>query len=58
MNDRMIWRKDIAKILGVSTETISRWMKDGKLPKPDTYISRKAYSWRLSTLQEHGINLV
>jgi hypothetical protein len=55
--DRVIWRKDLEKAMCVCSETVRRWMKGGKLPKPDVSMSRKIKGWRLSTLREHGINL-
>lgn len=55
--DRVIWRPDLQDAMQVSSETIRRWMKDGKLPEPDVAMSRKTLGWRLSTLRDHGINL-
>lgn len=55
--DRVIWRPDLQEAMQVSSETIRRWMKDGKLPEPDVAMSRKTLGWRLSTLRDHGIKL-
>lgn len=56
--DRVIWRLDLQDTLHVSSETMRRWLKDGKLPKPDVAMSRRTLGWRLSTLRAAGINLV
>ena len=58
MNDRVIWRKDFEETMRVTSETVRRWIKTGKLPPPDVSMSRKVHGWRLSTLQKLGINLV
>ena len=55
--DRVIWRHDLQALMGVSSETIRRWMNGGKLPTPDVSMSRKTVGWRVSTLRNAGINL-
>jgi len=54
--DRVIWRPDLQKMMGVTSETIRRWMKDKRLPTPDVAMSRKTLGWRISTLRAHGVN--
>ena len=56
--DRVIYRTDLCKMLGVGSEALRRWMKAGKLPPPDVAISQKTLGWRMSTLRDHGIRLV
>ncbi|UST54935.1 hypothetical protein NF681_07025 [Comamonadaceae bacterium OTU4NAUVB1] len=57
--DIMIWRRDLrAYFGGVSDETVRRWIRQGKLPKPDVDFSLRTRGWKLSTLQKAGINLV
>lgn len=56
-DDTVIWRKDLAKRLNRSSETIRQWMASGKLPKPDVDLSLKTRGWKLSTLRAAGINL-
>ncbi len=56
-DDTVIWRKDLAKRLQCSSETIRKWMASGKLPKPDVDLSLKTRGWKLSTLRAAGINL-
>lgn len=56
--DRVIYRSDLCKMLGVGSEAMRRWMKAGKVPPPDVAISRRTVGWRLSTLQAAGIGLV
>ena len=57
-SDRVIYRSDLRKMIGVCSETLTRWIKDGKLPPPDVDFSQKTRGWRLSTLRAAGINLV
>lgn len=57
--DRIIWRKDLCAALGgVTSETLRRWMKDDKLPKPDVDLSARTRGWKLSTLRKAGLSLV
>ena len=56
--DKVIWRTDLRKMLNnVQSDTVRKWIKAGKLPKPDVRLSGKTMGWRLSTLREAGINL-
>jgi predicted DNA-binding transcriptional regulator AlpA len=55
--DRVIFRPELMRTMGVTTETIRRWMKAKRLPAPDVAMSRKTLGWRLSTLRSAGINL-
>ncbi|MGS1117451.1 helix-turn-helix transcriptional regulator [Castellaniella sp. UC4442_H9] len=57
MEDRVIWRTDLAERLGVSSSTMRRWMLAKKLPEPDVDLSRQTKGWRLSTLHKAGIRL-
>jgi hypothetical protein len=57
LEDRVIWRADLQAQMHVTSETLRRWMRDGKLPKPDVDISRRTKGWRLSTLHSAGIRL-
>jgi len=54
--DTMIWRRDLRAYFGdVSDETVRRWIKQGKLPKPDVDFSMRTRGWKLSTLHRAGI---
>lgn len=55
--DRVIWRPQLQQMMGVTSETIRRWMRDHRLPEPDVAMSRKTLGWRVSTLRAHGVNL-
>lgn len=56
--DRIIFRDDLCVLLQVGSEAIRRWIKSGKLPKPDVAITRRTLGWRLSTLNAAGIRLL
>lgn len=56
--NRVIYRADLPELFGVTSETIRRWMKAGKLPKPDVAITQRTVGWRISTLQAAGIGIV
>lgn len=53
--DRLLLRDELAGVCHVSSATLSRWMREGKLPPPDVAITRKAQQWRLSSLHRAGI---
>lgn len=55
--DTLINRVQIRRFLGVTSETIRRWMISGKLPKPDVDLSRRTKAWKLSTLEAAGIRM-
>jgi predicted DNA-binding transcriptional regulator AlpA len=55
--DRVVWRREIQAAAHVSSETVRRWMRDGKLPEPDVNLSYRTRGWRASTLRAAGINL-
>lgn len=55
--DRVVWRDQLQTELRKSSETIRRWLKEGRLPKPDIHPSPTCMGWRLSTLRANGINL-
>lgn len=54
----MIRRRDLQKALGLSSETVRRWLIDGKLPKPDIYITDSSSWWRNDTLIKAGFDLL
>lgn len=54
---RLIRRRDLQRMLGVSGETVRRWLHAGKLPKPDVYVSDQASWWRPDTLAAAGFNV-
>lgn len=56
--DRIVFRPELCEMFGVGSEAIRRWMKIGKLPKPDIAISRRTMGWRLSTLNSAGVGLI
>ena len=56
--DRIIYRQDLYKMLGVTSETLRRWVKENKLPPADVSITQRTLGWRLSTLQAAGIRLL
>ena len=57
-DDRIIYRQDLYKQLGVTSETLRRWIKESRMPAADIAITRRAMGWRLSTLHAAGIRLL
>lgn len=55
--DRVIYRQDLYKMMGKTSETLRKWIKEGKLPPPDIALSQRTIGWRLSTLHAAGIKL-
>jgi predicted DNA-binding transcriptional regulator AlpA len=56
--DRIIYRQDLYKMLGVTSETLRRYLRDKKIPPADIAITQRTVGWRLSTLQAAGIMLL
>ena len=57
-DDRVIMRDDLCAQLDVHRETVRRWLRDGRLPKPDVAITVRRIGWRRSTLVAAGIGVV
>lgn len=57
-DDRLVWRAEICEKMNVGSEAVRRWIKDGKLPRPDVSITRRTKCWKLSTLRAAGIGLL
>jgi hypothetical protein len=55
--DKVIWRHDLPGIMMVRSNTVSKWIRAGRFPKPDVAMTRVRFGWRLSTLRQHGVNL-
>lgn len=51
-------RIDLQRRLDVSSETMRRWLKTGKLPPLDFDLSFKTQGWKRSTLLAAGIRVV
>lgn len=57
--DRIIWRQELQKLLDVSLDTMTRYLKTpGKLPTPDVALNSKKTGWRLSTLHAAGVKVL
>lgn len=48
---QLLSKKDIAKILSVSTKTINNWVYKGFMPQPDIR-SKRLVRWKLNNLRE------
>lgn len=57
MEDPIIKRSELQKMLDVCSETLRRHIKSGKLPAYDVRLSRKTCGWRRSTLRAAGVNV-
>lgn len=56
--DRIIWRQDLQRILSVSLDTMTRYLKSpGKLPPPDVALNSKKIGWKVSTLHAAGVKV-
>lgn len=57
MSDKIIYRQELYKMLGVTSESLRGWIKKGKIPPPDIKITQRTVGWKLSTLEAAGIKL-
>ena len=55
--DPIVWRDQLQSVLGVSSDTIRRWLKSNRLPKPDIYPTRCTMGWKLSTFRTAGFDI-
>jgi len=56
-DDELILRPVLMAKLDVCSETVRRWLKGGKLPPLDVYLSKRKNGWKRSTLAAHGVKL-
>ena len=56
-DDTIIKRGNLPKLLGVSSDTIRKAIKQGKLPAYDVALSRKTCGWLRSTLVAAGVKV-
>lgn len=53
MKDKLILnQKEVAELLGVTSQHLARMLKDGKGPQPCREISYKRNLWRLADVQK------
>ncbi len=64
--DRVIWRDELQEafskrsgdtVVKCASNTVRRWIIEGKLPKPDVNMSGRTKGWKVSTLRAAGINM-
>lgn len=53
----LIMRQQFRRAMGVSGETVRRWLASGRLPQPDYYVTDKVNGWRLDTLEAAGFKI-
>lgn len=54
MAPKLINKREVARLFGVTTRTIERWLKDGKLPQPKTRFRLKRWDYQeLVALLKH-----
>lgn len=55
--DRVVMREELCRLVQRDPETIRRWIKAKRLPKPDVAITPRSTGWRLSTLRAAGVGV-
>lgn len=48
--EQPVFPADLAAMLGIEVKTLSRWIKEGKVPKEDVRLTAKTRYWHRSTL--------
>jgi hypothetical protein len=56
-NEMIIKRSDLPRLLKVSSDTVRKYIKSGKLPSYDVALSRKTSGWKRSTLVAAGVRV-
>jgi hypothetical protein len=56
-NEMIIKRGDLPRLLKVSSDTVRKYIKSGKLPSYDVALSRKTSGWKRSTLVAAGVRV-
>ena len=55
--DRVIFREEVARLFNIQSDTVGKWIRERRLPKPDVAVSRKRQGWNASTLRALGFNV-
>lgn len=55
MAERIVYRSELRKAIGVCYQTMNRWLDKGKLPPPDISLTPAKTGWKISTLEKFGI---
>lgn len=53
----LVDRPTLRRILGVSSETLRRYLKAQRVPPPAIDVSRQRQQWRVADLREAGIRV-
>ncbi len=53
----LVQRADLLRALSRSSETLRRWMAEGKVPRPDVDMGNGQQWWHPETLARAGIRL-
>jgi hypothetical protein len=56
MTAQVMFRPEFTRRVQKSAETVRRWLKAGKLPRPDVDGGRYCQGWKLSTLKDAGFD--
>jgi predicted DNA-binding transcriptional regulator AlpA len=51
--DRLLCRRDLADILGISLPELDRLRAGGRLPRPDLTLGRRSPRWRSETIRAY-----
>lgn len=46
----LLSRSDLLSLLGISSSTLDRWIKDGRIPKPDYRFGPRSPRWSQEAL--------
>lgn len=52
--DRVVYREELARIAEVQSDTIGKWIREHRIPRPEVAVSRKRQGWHASTLRALG----
>lgn len=53
--DPILTRRDLQRKFEVTGDTLTRWIRQKRIPRPDIAPTRKAQQWRTSTLRAAGV---
>lgn len=48
---RLLTRTDICELLSISTTTLDRWIREGRLPRPTHRLGKRSPRWSHESLQ-------
>jgi len=56
-DDYYLTRAELARVFGIKSPTLGRWLREKRIPPPDKAVTQKTQQWRVSSLRAAGLSI-